>query len=172
GEKGGGLLRGDRTGLVRGGGRLVGLRLLHALLELVLGRTQVAGQLGDGGPAEEQHHHDHQDDDPVNTEDLCQHRCLLARWYRWTTCAPYRLDLRGHGPASSTPMNRAATDASPAMAPQAASPALDLARVWRRAASPARATTTILAISTTFQAVVWSAKWKVETFQKPVTTRT
>ena len=53
------------------------LALLHALLELVLGRAEVAGQLGDGGAAEEQHHEDDGHDEQVGTENVSEHQILL-----------------------------------------------------------------------------------------------
>jgi hypothetical protein len=44
----------------------------------------------------------------------------------------------------------------------------EVARPWSQVATPANSTRTSLTIRTAFQAADWSAKVKVEMFQKPV----
>jgi hypothetical protein len=69
------------------------------------------------------------------------------------------------------PIANAGTLASPATDPDTATAVLEVARVGSPAPTPARATTTSLAMNTAFQAPLCAAQWNVERFQNPVTIR-
>ena len=169
---GGGRRRVRRRGGGRGDGgrgRAFGLPLLHALLELVFGRAEVAGELGDGRPAEEEHDENDGHDQQVGSEKVSEHVLLLHLGPKIGELGS-RLDpfpprssltpgccggIRSH-PANRMPITSAATLARPPTDPQRANWPLVVARWCRNAPSPARRTTTILAMSTAFQAESWA----------------
>ena len=127
------------------------LALRHALLELVLGRAEVPGQLGDRRPAEEEHDENDGHDEQVGTENVSKHEVLLHPGPRGGELGP-RLDpfpprgtrtarrrvpgVRSH-PASRMPMTSAATLATPPTDPHRASCPFVVARWCRKTATPA-----------------------------------
>src|SRR5665213_2641261 len=177
----------DRGGRYLGGGglRVLGCTLIEALLELLLGGAQRAGQLGNlRGPEDEEDDYD-QDQDVVDAGELC----WRAEWHDDAplSSATTRLDVprvrcrpvhqmtgsrRCRQPARKTPRHRAATDARAPMAPQTARPTLEVDRWWRKTATPAISTTAILIPSTAFQADEACLASTALMFQKPVRRRT
>ena len=78
------------------------LPLVEALLELVLGRPQIAGQLGYGCPAKEEHDDHDEDDHPIDSEYLCQHLPLLCLLRPNALPAPCHLLFGSGGPSDVT----------------------------------------------------------------------